>query len=41
MSENSFSMEGNIVEFIKDAKGEVTRVVQHWTEGDRSASRRK
>jgi hypothetical protein len=41
MSENSFSMEGNIVEFIKDAKGEVTRVVQHWTEGDRSASRRR
>jgi len=41
MSENSFSMEGNIVEFIKDAKGEVTKVVQHWTEGDRSASRRK
>ena len=41
MSENSFSMEGNIVEFIKDANGAVTRVVQHWTEGDRSASRRK
>jgi hypothetical protein len=41
MSENSFSMEGNIVEFIKDAKGEVTKVVQHWTEGDRSATRRK
>jgi hypothetical protein len=41
MSENSFSMEGNIVEFIKDATGEVTMVVQHWTEGDRSASRRK
>jgi len=41
MSENSFSMEGNIVEFIKDGKGEVTRVVQHWTEGDRTATRRK
>jgi hypothetical protein len=41
MSENSFSMEGNIVEFIRDAKGAVTRVVQHWTESDRSATRRK
>jgi len=41
MSENSFSMEGNIVEFIKDARGTVTRVVQHWTESDRSATRRK
>ena len=41
MSENSFSMEGNIVEFIKDEKGAVSKVVQHWTEGDRSASRRK
>ena len=41
MSENSFSMEGNIVEFIRDAQGAVTRVVQHWTESDRSAIRRK
>ena len=41
MSENSFSMEGNVVEFLKDPNGEVTRVVQHWTEGDRSASRKK
>jgi hypothetical protein len=41
MSENSFSMEGNIVEFIRDAKGEVTKIVQHWTEGDRAATRRK
>ena len=41
LSDNSFSMEGNIVEFIKDAKGEVTGVVQHWTESDRVASRRK
>ena len=41
MSGNSFSMEGNIVEFTKDAKGEVTKIVQHWTEGDRTASRRK
>ena len=41
MSPTSFSMEGNIVEFIKDAKGTVTEVVQHWTESDRHASRRK
>jgi len=41
MSENSFSMEGNIVEFLKDAKGAVTGVVQHWTESDRFAYRRK
>jgi len=40
-SENTFSMEGNIVEFRLDAKGEVTSVVQHWTEGDRPATRRK
>jgi hypothetical protein len=41
MSEDSFSMEGNIVEFLRDAQGAVTRVVQHWTESDRSATRRK
>jgi hypothetical protein len=41
MSETSFSMEGNIVEFLKDASGEVTGVVQHWTESDRYAARRK
>ncbi|HEY1239540.1 MAG TPA: hypothetical protein VGF16_03240, partial [Bryobacteraceae bacterium] len=41
MSESSFSMEGNLVEFLKDSKGEVTRIVQHWTEGDRTASRKK
>ena len=41
ISQTSFSMEGNIVEFLKDAKGAVTGVVQHWTENDRYASRRK
>jgi len=40
-SENTFSMEGNLVEFLKDAKGEVTGVIQHWTEGDRYATRKK
>ena len=41
MSENSFSMEGNVVEFLKDANGAVIKVVQHWTESDRVATRRK
>jgi hypothetical protein len=40
-SENSFTMEGTGVEFVKDAKGSVTGMVQHWTEGDRYATRRK
>jgi hypothetical protein len=40
-AENTFSMEGNVVEFVKDAKGAVTGVIQHWTEGDRYAARRK
>jgi hypothetical protein len=40
-SESSFSMEGNVVEFVKDAKAAVTGVIQHWTEGDRYAVRRK
>jgi hypothetical protein len=40
-SESSFSMEGNVVEFVKDARGAVTGVIQHWTEGDRYAVRRK
>lgn len=40
-SETSFSMEGNIVEFVKDKSGAVTGVLQHWTEGDRWAVRRK
>ena len=41
ISQTSFSMEGNIVDFLKDADGAVTGVVQHWTESDRYASRRK
>lgn len=41
LSENTFSMEGNLIEFQKDASGAVYRVVQHWTEGDRFATRRK
>jgi len=34
-SETSFTMEGTGVEFVRDAKGTVTAMVQHWSEGDR------
>jgi len=40
-SENTFTMEGTGVDFVKDAKGQVTVMVQHWTEGDRYFPRRK
>jgi hypothetical protein len=40
-SENSFTMEGTGVEFVKDAKGAVTTMIQHWTEGDRYYPRKK
>jgi hypothetical protein len=40
-SENSFTMEGTGVEFVKDAKGAVTTMIQHWTEGDRYFPRKK
>jgi hypothetical protein len=40
-SENSFTMEGTGVEFVKDAKGAVTAMIQHWTEMDRYFARRK
>ena len=40
-SENTFTMEGTGVEFVKDAKGAVTTMVQHWTETDRYFTRRK
>ena len=39
--ENSFTMEGTGVEFVKDASGAVIAMVQHWSEGDRYARRRK
>jgi hypothetical protein len=39
-SNNSFTMEGTGVEFVKDAKGTVT-MIQHWTEGDRYATRKR
>jgi len=34
-SETSFTMEGTGVDFVKDAKGAVNALIQHWTEGDR------
>ena len=40
-SESKFSMEGTDVEFLKDATGAVTGMLQHWAEGDRSYTRRK
>ncbi|PWU06753.1 MAG: hypothetical protein C5B51_11620 [Terriglobia bacterium] len=40
-SENSFTMEGTGVDFVKDAKGAVTAMIQHWTEGDRYYPRKK
>jgi Domain of unknown function (DUF3471) len=40
-SANTFSMEGTDVEFVKDAKGAVTTMIQHWAEGDRNYARTK
>ena len=40
-SETSFTMEGTGVDFVKDAKGAVTAMIQHWTEGDRNYARKK
>jgi hypothetical protein len=39
--ENSFTMEGTGIEFVKDASGAVIALVQHWAEGDRYEPRRK
>jgi hypothetical protein len=40
-SESSFTMEGTGVEFVKDAKGAVTAMIQHWVEGDRYFARQR
>jgi len=40
-SETSFTMEGTGVDFVKDAKGAVTGMNQHWTENDYSYVRVK
>jgi hypothetical protein len=34
-SETFFTMEGTGVEFLKDEKGSVTAMIEHWVEGDR------
>ena len=39
--ENSFTMEGTGIEFVKDGGGAVIALVQHWAEGDRYEPRRK
>src|ERR1700737_4885885 len=39
-AETSFTMEGTGVDFVKDAKGAVTEMIQHWSEGDRYFPRR-
>jgi hypothetical protein len=39
-SETSFTMEGTGVDFLKDAKGNITGMVEHWTEGDQPYVRR-
>ena len=40
-SETNFTMEGTGVDFVKDAQGAVTAMVQHWVEGDRFEARKK
>jgi len=40
-SENTFTMEGTFVEFVKDAKGAVISMIQSWVEGDRNYARKK
>ena len=38
-SENTFTMEGTFVEFVKDAKGAVAAMIEGWVEGDRKYAR--
>ena len=40
-SETNFTMEGTGVDFVQDAKGTVTTMIERWTEGDRIYKRRK
>jgi hypothetical protein len=39
-SETIFTMEGTGVDFVKDGLGQVTAMIQHWTEGDRHFPRK-
>jgi hypothetical protein len=40
-SETSFTMEGTGIDFVRDAKGAVIGMTQHWVEGDRYFARAK
>lgn len=40
-SETAFTMEGTEVEFLRDADGKVTGMIQYWNEGDRRLPRTK
>ena len=40
-TESSFTMEGTGLDFVKDAKGAVTGMIEHWTEGDRNYPRKQ
>jgi len=40
-SASNFTMEGTGVDFVRDAKGAVTAMIQHWVEGDRYIARTK
>jgi hypothetical protein len=40
-SESTFTMEGTGVEFVRDANGAVSGMIEHWVEGDRNYTRRK
>lgn len=40
-SETNFTMEGTGVDFVHDAKGAVTAMIERWTEGDRNYARKK
>jgi hypothetical protein len=39
-SETMFTMEGTGVEFVKDSKGAVSAMIEHWVEGDRNYRRK-
>jgi hypothetical protein len=39
-SETMFTMEGTGVEFVKDSKGTVSAMIEHWVEGDRNYRRK-
>jgi hypothetical protein len=40
-TESTFTMEGTGVDFVRDGKGEVIAMIQHWVEGDRYFPRKK